>query len=218
MHSPNEKVENGASKEIREKILESAEILFSEKGFSETTVREITAMAGCNLAAINYHFGGKDNLYYQVMQKHLNVLREVRIAGINKVMQEKKDKVTLEELLQAFSVAFLEPFVDRNKSQRLMKLMIHEILDPRLPKKVFADEMAIPILTALGNAMKKIYPQLNDRVILLSTISLAGQLMHVLHFKELITADEEIAAMAPGLDEVIEHIVKFSAAGIRAYI
>jgi hypothetical protein len=99
-----------------------------------------------------------------------------------------------------------------------MKLMIHEILDPRLPKKVFADEMAIPILTALGNAMKKIYPQLNDRVILLSTISLAGQLMHVLHFNELMRADEEIAAMAPSLDEVIEHIVKFSAAGIRAYI
>jgi len=217
MLSLNGKMESGSSSEIRERILESAESLFSEKGFSGTKVREITNLAGCNLAAINYHFGGKDNLYYQVIRRHLNVMRDVRIAGINRVMNEQKDNISLEKLLKAFADAFLEPFVDKNKSQRFMKLMIHEILDPKLPKKVFAEEMAIPILTALGNAMKKIYPELDEKEILISTISVVGQLMHSVHLNEVFAAEQDIDLSLPSLQEMVDHIVVFSAAGIRAF-
>ena len=146
---------------IRERILAAAEKLFSEKGFSSTTVREITKKANCNLAAVNYYFQGKDNLYVEVIKKNLQILRDVRIEGINKVLKENPDRVTLEQLLKAFAESFIEPLVEKGRGQRFMKIMIHEMLEPRLPKQTFADEVAIPTIKAFGNALKRIYPDIS---------------------------------------------------------
>lgn len=51
----------------REKILAAASDVFAAKGFEKTTVRDICSRADVNVAAINYHFGDKQNLYYQVL-------------------------------------------------------------------------------------------------------------------------------------------------------
>ena len=48
---------------IRTRIFRTAEILFSEKGYFNTTVRDITAKAGVNVASINYYFRTKENCY-----------------------------------------------------------------------------------------------------------------------------------------------------------
>ncbi|MHC4998559.1 MAG: TetR/AcrR family transcriptional regulator, partial [Planctomycetota bacterium] len=44
--------------DVRNRILDVAEALFCERGFEGVSVRELTAAAGCNLAAVNYYFGG----------------------------------------------------------------------------------------------------------------------------------------------------------------
>lgn len=55
----------------RSLILESAAGIFAKDGFNKTTVRDIVDHAGVNLAAINYHFGGKEALYREVMRRVL---------------------------------------------------------------------------------------------------------------------------------------------------
>ncbi len=52
-------------------ILNAAEALFYEKGFAETSLRMITAKAGVNLAAVNYHFGSKKELIQAVFERFL---------------------------------------------------------------------------------------------------------------------------------------------------
>ena len=54
------------------RILNAAETLFAEKGFSETTLRSITDQAQVNLAAVNYHFGSKKALIQAVFARFLN--------------------------------------------------------------------------------------------------------------------------------------------------
>jgi len=54
-----------------ERILDAAEMLFAEKGFSETSLRAITGKAGVNLAAVNYHFGSKKALIQAVFARYL---------------------------------------------------------------------------------------------------------------------------------------------------
>ncbi|HOO89889.1 MAG TPA: TetR family transcriptional regulator, partial [Syntrophales bacterium] len=62
-------VPGNENKTTRERLLKSAEMLFAQKGYYGVSVREITHVAKCNLAAVNYHFGNKKTLY-------LNVFRE----------------------------------------------------------------------------------------------------------------------------------------------
>ena len=57
-------------KEIpRERLLEEAEALFAEKGYTAVSIREIIAAADCNVASINYYFGNKKNLYLEVFRR-----------------------------------------------------------------------------------------------------------------------------------------------------
>jgi AcrR family transcriptional regulator len=51
-----------ASDQTRKAILDAAERLYADRGFAEVTLRDIVAAAGVNLAAVNYHFGSKDEL------------------------------------------------------------------------------------------------------------------------------------------------------------
>ena len=51
-----------ASDHTRTAILDAAERLYADRGFGDVTLRDIVAAAGVNLAAVNYHFGSKDEL------------------------------------------------------------------------------------------------------------------------------------------------------------
>src|SRR5210317_339126 len=52
----------------RDRLLDEAEELFAQKGYHAVSVREITKAADSNLAAVNYHFGNKQNLYLEVFR------------------------------------------------------------------------------------------------------------------------------------------------------
>jgi AcrR family transcriptional regulator len=57
------------SDDPRTRILNAAGPIFAEKGYEAATVREICQAAGVNLAAVNYHFGGKESLYREALRR-----------------------------------------------------------------------------------------------------------------------------------------------------
>ncbi|AWL12187.1 hypothetical protein HMF8227_01714 [Saliniradius amylolyticus] len=59
------------SSDTKSQILNAAEVLFSEHGFGDTSLRAITSHAGVNLASVNYHFGSKKQLIQAVLQRYL---------------------------------------------------------------------------------------------------------------------------------------------------
>ena len=65
----------------KNKILDAAESLFADKGFSGTSLREITSLAEVNLAAVNYHFGSKKELIKSVMSRYMDELAPNLVAG-----------------------------------------------------------------------------------------------------------------------------------------
>ncbi len=214
MASDNNISSDDAGSQIQNRLLEAAERLFCEKGFAGTSVRDITSEAKCNVAAVNYHFGGKENLYKTIVQHHLRNLRDVRLASIKKVMSEPD--VNLEKLLHSFAAAFVEPLIDQDKGDRFMKMMIREMLDPHLPKNMFADEVAIPTLNKLGGALMELCPNLNQKQAIMAIISIVGQLVHTIHLKKVFDTQHNIEIPVPAFPEMIDHIIEFSAAGIRS--
>ncbi|MDF1821838.1 MAG: TetR family transcriptional regulator [Alcanivoracaceae bacterium] len=83
-----------------DRILDTAEALFAEKGFAETSLRAITSKAGVNLAAVNYHFGSKEALIQAVFQRFLEAFC-VRLD--EKLRDMADDEVSLEALLSLVS-------------------------------------------------------------------------------------------------------------------
>ena len=75
------------AEDTRERILVSSRKLFAEKGFDMTSVRDITSDAGCNVASVNYHFGGKENLYLETFRSMLTLLRDQRLAVLDELME-----------------------------------------------------------------------------------------------------------------------------------
>lgn len=63
----------------KEKILDSAEHLFANKGLKETSVRDITSHADVHLAAVNYHFKTKDGLLRALMDRRMKPLNRQRV-------------------------------------------------------------------------------------------------------------------------------------------
>ena len=113
------------------RLLDAAEGLFAEKGYAATSVREITERAGCNIAAVNYHFGGKDKLYRAVFERLFAGLRQQRLEGIERSLAERGGEMTLEEFLVAFAEVFMAPFREEAFGRRMVQLMSREMMNPR---------------------------------------------------------------------------------------
>src|SRR3954468_15221922 len=64
----NQPTEPNLSEATRTRLIEAAGKVFAEQGFKAATVRDICTAAGANVAAVNYHFGGKEGLYAAVLR------------------------------------------------------------------------------------------------------------------------------------------------------
>lgn len=208
---------SGLDKPVQDRLLDAAEQLFSDHGFEGTSVRDIASSAGCNIAAVNYYFGGKDKLYTEVWRRQLLQMRDARLQAIEQVMSESDGKPALEDLIRSFANAFLGPFRDETRSRRFMNLMAREMIDQRVPVNMFIDEVVKPTMGAIRGALLKACPGLEESRIPLLIVFLAGQLMHVVHVKTMFEQAETEEIPPFDLNEAVDHIVKFSAAGIRAY-
>lgn len=198
----------------RERLLETAERLFAEKGFDATSVRAITAEAGCNLAAVNYHFGGKDQLYEEIFRRRLGTIRAQRLAIIRGVVSE--GRASLEILLREFATTFLEPFMEAADGQMWQRLLWREMVEPHLRSGMFAEEIITPVHEALAAVLVPACPGLDLETARRCTYSLVGQLVHFMRLERHFDgAPGESSGRLP-LPELIDHVVHFSAAGIRA--
>ena len=92
-----------AQSETVERILDAAEQLFAEKGFSETSLRLITSKAGVNLAAVNYHFGSKDALFQAVLVRRVEPLNQQCIAELE-ALEASGAPFTVEAILMTFAL------------------------------------------------------------------------------------------------------------------
>jgi AcrR family transcriptional regulator len=101
----------------------AATIVFAEKGYDGGSVRDITRKANANQAAINYHFGGKDGLYREVLRRAFTALNEADATASGSL-----DSLEREEALRLFVRPMLLPLLKRNALARYIRILNWEIL------------------------------------------------------------------------------------------
>ena len=201
--------------ETRERILLAAELMFAEKGFDSTSIRDITAEADCNVAAVNYHFGGKDKLYVETFRRLLADLRDRRINSMSRDMNDVADP-TLEYFLESFANSFLEPLVDGSRGRLVLSFFANEMMDAHLPKGLFLEEFIRPLVQVTTEGLDRAGPHLDPQVARMCMMSIVGQLLHTLKALPFFTNPEGPQLVPANLSDHIKHVVRFSAAGIRA--
>ena len=79
----------------------SAERLFALHGFQNVSVRDITADAGVNLASVNYHFGSKDALLFEIFRRRTAELNRERARMLHEANDRHGGKPPVREILEA---------------------------------------------------------------------------------------------------------------------
>src|ERR1700681_5037627 len=95
--------ELGTRFNTKTRILNAAEKLFGLNGFDATSLRDITAEAQVNLAAVNYHFQSKDSLIDAIIERRLEPVNRLRIE----MLDAAGPTPTVEQVVDAFVAPLL---------------------------------------------------------------------------------------------------------------
>jgi TetR/AcrR family transcriptional regulator, regulator of cefoperazone and chloramphenicol sensitivity len=145
--------QNGKNDATRDRILDEAEALFAANGFSAVTVREITAAAGCNLAAVNYYFGSKRKLYIEVFKDRW-IPRAIRVQDHFYSLIERDQNPSAITLVRALAEAFLAgPLLDE-ELHRHHQLMSRELSQPGEALEMVAEQVMRPFFKELGERLR----------------------------------------------------------------
>jgi AcrR family transcriptional regulator len=83
-------------------VLTAAERLFALDGFQNVSVRDITAAAGVNLASVNYHFGSKDALLFEIFRRRTAEMNRERAKMLHQAADRHGGKPPVREILTAY--------------------------------------------------------------------------------------------------------------------
>jgi AcrR family transcriptional regulator len=194
--------------DTRERILDTAERLFAERGFAGTSVREITDAAAANLGAVNYHFQSKENLYAEVFARRAARLREPMAAAASEAAGIARERP--EEALRALGRVFLAPHNRRETALRLLGLLTRETVEKCLPSGFLAREFQAPAIEAFRSVVRQIRPAIEDAVALACAHSFFAQLVYIAR-----NAARGAGTPLGSLEDQLDHAVRFTVAAVR---
>jgi AcrR family transcriptional regulator len=194
----------------RERLVEAAATLFAANGYAKVSVRDICAAASANVAAINYHFGGKTGLYEQVLRRAITVMQSTTKEAI-----EAGEGRHPREQLKAYLSIFMRR-VFQGRDSWIHQMMMRELADPTAALDLVVDEVMKPRMNYLSRVIGALLnaPPSDTRV-RLCTVSVQAQALAVLRSGfsdrlDVIKVDDRT------LDDVVDHIASFSLGGIKA--
>ena len=199
----------GPRDDTRERLLDAAECLFCRKGFEATSIRDLTLLAGCNVAAVNYHFGGKEQLYQQMFRRQMKKMIDDHIKIISRVMSGPAPK--LEDLLLGLVGPPLRAVHQNEPRGMVMQLMAREVLNRHIDPELVMRDLKEVFVKHFSEAIQKLEPGLNGFRAKLVAFSSEATVFHPLLFMQY------YLSWIDGLDvdKLIDHIVRFNVAAIR---
>jgi len=207
-----------SSDQTRKAILEAAERLYADHGFADVTLRDIVAAADVNLAAVNYHFGSKDELIAELFVSRSLATNRERLNELRRAEQQGGGRAEIDAILRALVGPTLRgclgPDQERSPAARFMiRASIEAVAPIRRIKNREIDH-----LKKFAAAMRRSLPSCPD-VELYWGLHFALAMAH-----QTIRDSERLTRLSEGLcdlgdvEAMIERIVAVSAMALRADI
>ena len=202
--------------DTKTRLLRMAERMFAEQGYTGVSLRQLTAAAGVNLAAVNYHFGSKEGLLAAIFESRCRPMNEERLAGLEACAEGTGKPPLLEQIIAAFIAPALASTGESAGGATFTRLRAvlsveHNELARELIAKHF-DATSAQFVAALARAL----PQLSRAEIFWRFHFLLGSLYYTMINPGRIEHLSEGLCDAGDVDAVMTQMVPFLAAGFRA--
>lgn len=203
-----------AADATRTRLLEIAGPLFAARGFRDTGVKEICDAADCNVAAINYHFGSKQEFYADVLA-HAH-----RSAFTGSPMPAPDPALSPEREFATWLRWWMGALLHQDRPTWLQTLMAREMVDPTPALDQMVERSIRPMYERLTAIVRRLLPKgCKASIVRDCTNSVAGQVLFYKHAAPVITRLQTMPSLdARGLDQLVDHVVRFSLAGIAAAV
>ncbi len=197
----------------KERILGVAETLFARHGFAGASLRQVTAAANVNLAAVNYHFGSKESLIEEVFRRRLDELNRHRLAALATI--QANPSRTLEDVLDAFIRPALEQSMDSTGGTAFVRVLARAYAehDERLRK--FLSDNYGHVLREFAGAFSGLLPRLSKDELYWRLDIVAGALTYAMADFGMIKRKNNVSEQSHR-EQSAQHLVRFAAAGLRA--
>jgi TetR/AcrR family transcriptional regulator, regulator of cefoperazone and chloramphenicol sensitivity len=195
----------------RKQLLEAAGEVFAEHGHAKATSKEICKRAKANIAAVNYHFGGKDELYSAVLEE-----AHSRLVSLDAVAAAAQSRIPPEQKLRMFMKLIVSEVGNRDRVRWELRVLSREVLSRSPLMEGLIDNQIAPKAKFLRAILAEImHLPVDHPAVSRSLINVMGPFLMLL-----ITDRNLQKKVAPKLDGDIEalgdHMLTYALAGMKA--
>ena len=197
----------------RDRLIEAAGQVFSEKGFDRATGRQICELARVNYAAVNYHFGGKAQLYVEVLRE-----AHRRLINISAIKAAAQNSGAVEVRLERVLCELLHTMLDLSPEGWTTKVILREMAAPTSAVEELVKVQIRPtaqiFCTLVGQVMNL---PIDHVAVVRGALTVMGQLIFIFHNRQTIELIYPgLDLRGTGIDEMARHIQRVTIAGLRA--
>ena len=198
----------------RGSLMESAMVLFAEKGIDAVSLRDITTRAGTNVSSIKYHFGSREALIDEIAVLLLSPINQERLFRLNELESQRNPSV------QVVLKALFDPLVDSLKSSPIsaslyLKLIGRLLGDHSKNFPPFLREQLHEITKIFLRLIKKIRPKYSSKDALLRLQFSFGVLLSSMVHSEFVNRSPEENCSENHFAETVHQIIIFCEAGFQ---
>jgi AcrR family transcriptional regulator len=213
------KLEREAPVATKDRILDAAEALFMEHGFEATSLRSITAAAGVNLAAVNYHFGSKEELFQAVLTRRLDPMNQERVDLLSALERAAAPAaVSCEQILSAMFVPALRLARDPERGgKNFLRLLGRAYADPAPFIRQFLSGQYAVMIGRFKAAFARALPELPPKELSWRLHFIMGALSYTLAGTDALKLIAELTSTDAGNDEMLlRRLAPFLLAGLKS--
>jgi AcrR family transcriptional regulator len=208
---------DAASADTKTRILDAAELLFMEHGFEATSLRQLTSAAGVNLAAVNYHFGSKEELFQAVLTRRLDPMNQERIDLLDKVERDAGARpASCEKILFAMLIPALRLARDEKRGgKNFLKVLGRAYADPAPFIRHFLSQQYAGMIGRYKEAFLRALPHLSRQELTWRLHFVMGALSYTLAGTDALKLFAHVTA-ADNDELLLQRLAPFLVAGLKA--
>ncbi|MBL8858872.1 MAG: CerR family C-terminal domain-containing protein [Planctomycetes bacterium] len=198
--------------DTRLRLLAAAAEVFAEHGFRAATVRDICTRAEANIAAVHYHFGDKEALYHEVIERAV----QAALTAFPPDYGLPPDP-TAKDRLHAFVHSFLLRVLTVEKTSVLMRMLTREMVEPTAALDRLVEKVQRPLFRMLHGIVAELSgPHTPPETVLACSQAVVAQCLFYKHAEHVISRmGHRLPATPTEIAHLADQITEFTLGGIE---